>query len=166
MLVCYVTIKLLRQTCLLISSIVASCSGHICKRLHLDPQCELSLIPRGLYKCCCWLGWHFWHTHQTRENASQTPLHTVSRKHVAQPENRSKTLGTGVNLNVAQLSSQVHGEKKDLERTALSNCRDCGRRNDVIQNAISLDAIIILNILHLYIFMFINNLLITGTYST
>ncbi len=29
MLTCYVTIKLLRQTCLLISSIVASCSGHI-----------------------------------------------------------------------------------------------------------------------------------------
>ncbi len=29
-----------------------------------------------------------------------TPLHTVSRKHVVQPGNHSKTLGTGVSLNV------------------------------------------------------------------
>ncbi len=49
MLVCYVTIKLYDKHVFLISSIVASCSGHICKRLHLDPQCERSLIPRGLY---------------------------------------------------------------------------------------------------------------------
>ncbi len=33
-----------------------------------------------------------------------TPLHTISRKHVIQPENRSKTLGTGVSLNVPQVS--------------------------------------------------------------
>ncbi len=33
-----------------------------------------------------------------------TPLHTVSWKHVVQPENRSKTLGTGVSLNVPQVS--------------------------------------------------------------
>ncbi len=52
----------------------------------------VSLIPRGLYTCCCWLGWHFWHTHQTRENISQTPLHTDSRKHVVQPGDHSKTL--------------------------------------------------------------------------
>ncbi len=65
----------------------------------------VSLIPRGLYTCCCWLGWHFWHTHQTRENVSQTPLHTVARKHVVQPWNRSKTLGTGVSLNVPLLFS-------------------------------------------------------------
>ncbi len=42
------------------------------------------------------------HTHQTRENISETPLHTVSRKHVVQPGNRSKTLG----LNVPQVSGQ------------------------------------------------------------
>ncbi len=58
-----------------------------------------------VYTCRCWLGWHFWHTHQTRENVSQTPLHTVSRKRVVQPGNR-KTLGTGVNLNVPQVSAQ------------------------------------------------------------
>ncbi len=48
-------------------------------------------------------------THQTRENVSQTrtPLHTVSRKHVVQPENRSKMLGTGVNLNVALVFEPV-----------------------------------------------------------
>ncbi len=69
----------------------------------------VSLIPRGLYTCCCWLGWHFWHTHQTRENVSQTPLHTVSRKHVIQPENHtSKTLGTGVSLNVPLVFSGSH----------------------------------------------------------
>ncbi len=39
---------------------------------------------------------------QTRENISETPLHTVSRKHVVQPGNRSKTLG----LNVPQVSGQ------------------------------------------------------------
>ncbi len=42
----------------------------------------VSLIQRG-----------FWHTPQTRENASQTPLHTVSRKHVVQPRKNIKTLG-------------------------------------------------------------------------
>ncbi len=31
-----------------------------------------------------------------------TPLHTVSRKHVIQPGNCGKTLGTGVSLNVPQ----------------------------------------------------------------
>ncbi len=46
---------------------------------------------------------HFWHSHQTRENVSQTLLHTVSKKHVIQPRNRSKTLGTGVSLNVPQV---------------------------------------------------------------
>ncbi len=44
-----------------------------------------------------------WHTHQTRENVSQTLLHTVSRKHVIQPGNRSKTLG--LSLNVPQVSN-------------------------------------------------------------
>ncbi len=53
-----------------------------------------------IYTRCCWLGWCFWHTHQTRENISQTPLHTVSRKHAVHPGNRSKTLCTGVSLNV------------------------------------------------------------------
>ncbi len=57
-------------------------------------------LPRGLYTHCCWLCWHFWHTHKTTENVSQTLLHTVSRKHVVQPLKRSKTLGTGVSLNV------------------------------------------------------------------
>ncbi len=38
----------------------------------------VSLIPRGLYTCCCWLGWHFWHTHQTRENVSR--IATKSRR--------------------------------------------------------------------------------------
>ncbi len=65
----------------------------------------ISLIPRGLYTLCCWLGWHFWHTHQTRENVSQTPLHTVSKKHIVQPGNHSKTLGTGVSLYVPLIST-------------------------------------------------------------
>ncbi len=64
----------------------------------------VSLIQRGLYTRCCWLGWHFWHTHQTRENVSQTQLHTVSRKHVVQPRNRSKTLG----LKVPQALINTH----------------------------------------------------------
>ncbi len=34
-----------------------------------------------------------------QENVSETALHTVSRKHVVQPRNRSKTLGTGLSLN-------------------------------------------------------------------
>ncbi len=44
-----------------------------------------------------------WHTLQTRENVYQTLLHTVSRKHVIQPGNRSKTLG--LSLNVPQVSN-------------------------------------------------------------
>ncbi len=40
-------------------------------------------------------------THRpNKRKVSQTPLHTVSRKHLVQPRNRSKTLGTGVSLNV------------------------------------------------------------------
>ncbi len=58
---------LLWQTCLLISSIVVYTE---LKRLHLDPLCAVSLRPRGLHTPRCWLGRHFWHTHQTRENVS------------------------------------------------------------------------------------------------
>ncbi len=36
-----------------------------------------------------------------KRKLSQTPLHTVSSKHVVQPGNRSQTLCTDVNLNVA-----------------------------------------------------------------
>ncbi|ROL44119.1 hypothetical protein DPX16_15612 [Anabarilius grahami] len=35
------------------------------------------------------------------------PLHTVSRKHVVQPGNRSKTLRTGLSLNVPQSSGET-----------------------------------------------------------
>ncbi len=37
-------------------------------------------------------------------NMSQSPLHTVSRKHVVQPRNHSKTLCTGLSMNVSQVS--------------------------------------------------------------
>ncbi len=106
MLICYVTIKLLQQTCLLISSIVVYTElQRTHKMTSLGPIAQsVSLIPRGLYTRCCWLGWHFLHTHQTREKVSQTPLHTVYRKHVVQPGNRNKTLGTGVSLNMPQLN--------------------------------------------------------------
>ncbi len=69
----------------------------------------VSLIPRGFYTCCCWLGWHFWHPPNKRKRISN-PVHTVSRKHVVQPGNRSKTLGTGVNLNLPQISFIMWGE--------------------------------------------------------
>ncbi len=95
---CYIW-KLLLQTCLLISSIVASCRSSMTSLGSIVRA--VSLIPCGVCTCCCWLGRHFWHTHQTRENLSQTPLHTVSRKHVIQPEKRSKTLGTGCELDLA-----------------------------------------------------------------
>ncbi len=74
MLICYVSIKLLRQTCLFNTA-------------------------RFIFIYSS----HFWHSHQTRENVSQTLLHTVSGKHVIQPRNRSKTLSTGVSLNVPQV---------------------------------------------------------------
>ncbi len=60
MLICYVTIKLLWRTCLLISSIVAYTE---LQRTHLYTTSlgpivrAVSLIPRGLYTCCCRLGW-------------------------------------------------------------------------------------------------------------
>ncbi len=69
----------------------------------------VSLIPRGLYTCCCWLGWHFWHPPNKRKRISN-PVHTVSRKHVVQPGNCSKTLGTGVNLNLPEISFIMWGE--------------------------------------------------------
>ncbi len=75
----------------------------------------VSLILRGLYTCCCWLGWHFWHTHQTREDVSQTPLHTDSRKHVFQPGNHSKTLG----LNVPQVKTGPKSHMKSNQIKSL-----------------------------------------------
>ncbi len=79
MLICYVTMKLSWQTCLLISAIVAytELQRTQCKGLHLDP---VSLIPHGLYTCCCWLDWHFWHTHQTRKHISNPVAHRFQEK--------------------------------------------------------------------------------------
>ncbi len=97
MLICYVTIKLLWQTCLQISSIVAYTElqqTHI-KWLHWT-HCA-----SGLYSD--WADIFDTPTKQEKTylNPCSTPLHTVSRKNVAQPVNRSKTLGTGVSLNVS-----------------------------------------------------------------
>ncbi len=105
MLICNVTIKLLRQTCFLISSIVAYTE---LQRTHLYTT-SLELIVRCLFKTTWFIymllliGWHFWHTHQTREN----PFHTVSRKHVVQPGNRSNTLLTGVNVPQLSVKSKL-----------------------------------------------------------
>ncbi len=42
-----------------------------------------------------------------KENVSESLLHTVSRKHVVQPGNRNKMLGTCVSLNVPQVIPTV-----------------------------------------------------------
>ncbi len=65
-------------------------------------HCASCLFNTAWFLSCCWLGWHFWHTHQTRANISQTPLHTVAQF----PGNMSfnpETVGHRVSLNLPQI---------------------------------------------------------------
>ncbi len=98
MLICYVTIKLLRQTYLLISSIVVYTE---LQQTHIKWLGHIVSLNHMIYIHVA-ENTHFWHAHQTRENISQTPLHTVSWKHVVQPWNLSKTLGFDTEFELAQ----------------------------------------------------------------
>ncbi len=83
MLICYVTIKLLRQICLLISSIVAYTELHDFTWTH----CAICLFNTAWFiHMLLLIGLTYWHTHQARENLSQTLLHTVSRKLECAPD--------------------------------------------------------------------------------
>ncbi len=111
MLICYVTIQLLRQTCLLISFIVAylcSCSRHMVNDFSWTHCASCLFNTTWFLHTLLLIGWHFWHTHQTRETLSQTPLYTVSRKHVIQHGNQSKTLGLNV-LQFYEIVTQLSG---------------------------------------------------------
>ncbi len=90
MLTCYVTIKLLRQTCLLISSIVVSCSGPVVNDFTWIHCASCLFNTEWFIHMLLLIGLTFLTHPPNKRNVSQTPLHTVSKKHVVQPENRSK----------------------------------------------------------------------------
>ncbi len=95
------------KTCLLMSSIVVYNElqrTHI-KRLHLDPLCELWYSVVYIHIAA---DWTFHTPPPNKRKLTQTLLHTASMKHVVQPRNSSKTLGTGVNLNVPLWSVTVY----------------------------------------------------------
>ncbi len=71
-------------------------------------HCASCLFNTAWFICMLLLIGLIFLTHPTnKKKVSQTPLHTVSRKHVVQPGNRGKTLGTGVSLNVPLLKGEI-----------------------------------------------------------